>query len=79
MTAPRVNPDFSQLGNSVFETVYIYDKLYANEIVVDNTIFTGDVNLDVLRVRKYFSVGTDEKLLNVNNETKKIGINIHIL
>ena len=75
MTAPRVNPDFSQLGNSVFETVYIYDKLYANEIVVDNTVFTGDVNLDVLRVRKYFSVGTDEKLLNVNNETKKIGIN----
>jgi hypothetical protein len=75
MAIPRINPDFSQLGNSVFETVYIYDKLYANEIIVDNTIFTGDVNLDVLRVRKYLSVGTKEKLLNVNDNTKRIGIN----
>jgi len=72
MTAPRVNPDFSQLGNSVFENVYIYDTLYANKVEFSDVT---DINLDTLRVKTFFAVGDNDKLFNVSNVTKRIGIN----
>lgn len=72
MTAPRVNPDFSQQGNSVFENVYIYDTLYANKVEFSDVT---DINLDTLRVKTFFAVGDNDKLFNVSNTTKRIGIN----
>lgn len=72
MTAPRVNPDFSQQGNSVFENVYIYDTLYANKVEFSDVT---DINLDTLRVKTFFAVGNNDKLFNVSDITKRIGIN----
>ena len=72
MTAPRVTPDFSQQGNSVFENVYIYDTLYANKVEFSDVT---DINLDTLRVKTFFAVGDNDKLFNVSNVTKRIGIN----
>ena len=72
MTAPRVNPDFSQQGNSVFENVYIYDTLYANKVEFSDVT---DINLDTLRVKTFFAVGNNDKVFNVSNITKRIGIN----
>ena len=72
MTAPRVSPDFSQQGNSVFENVYIYYTLYANKVEFSDV---ADINLDTLRVKTFFAVGDNDKLFNVSNKTKRIGIN----
>jgi len=72
MTAPRVTPNFSQQGNSVFENVYIYDTLYANKVEFSDVT---DINLDTLRVKTFFAVGDNDKLFNVSNVTKRIGIN----
>jgi hypothetical protein len=72
MTAPNVNPDFSQQGNSVFENVYIYDTLYANKVEFSDV---ADINLDTLRVKSFFAVGNADKLFNITNSTQRIGIN----
>jgi len=62
---------FSQSGNSVFETVYIYDTLYVQNLEVES----GSVDLDELHVRNKFTVGPDKKLFNVDASTGNIGIN----
>ena len=65
------NVDFSQSGNSVFETVYIYDTLYVENLQVEG----GSVDLDELNVKDKFTVGSDKKLFNIDASTGNIGIN----
>ena len=65
------NVDFSQSGNSVFETVYIYDTLYVENLKVEG----GSVDLDELNVKDKFTVGSDKKLFNIDASTGNIGIN----
>jgi hypothetical protein len=65
------NVDFSQSGNSVFETVYIYDTLYVENLQVEG----GSVDLDELNVKNKFTVGPGKKLFNVDASTGNIGIN----
>jgi len=65
------NVDFSQSGNSVFETVYIYDTLYVDNLQVEG----GSIDLDELNVKNKFTVGSDKKLFNIDASTGNIGIN----
>ena len=55
---------FSQSGNSVFETVYIYDKLYVEEIEVSG----GSINIDELNARRKLTVGTSGTVFNAQQD-----------
>ena len=51
---------FSQSGNSVFEIVYIYDKLYVEAIEVSG----GSINIDELNAKRKLTVGTSGTVFN---------------
>ena len=76
-------PKFTQSGDTVLETVYIYDKLYVKELQSDNatlaadkTKFVGDIDLDTIHVETEFSLGLKNNyaLIFANVNDNKVGI-----